>query len=83
VSAKRCVGCGSSVPPHRKVYFHPVRGGVVCTPCGGGPLLLRAETARLLAASSREAVSDAEPEDLAAAHRALDEFELWHVARCG
>ena len=40
VSLDRCNACGRAVPENRPVKFHPSRGGVVCTPCGGGPILL-------------------------------------------
>jgi DNA repair protein RecO (recombination protein O) len=40
VSIGQCAGCGLAVPPGRPVYFHPARGGVICTACGGGPMLL-------------------------------------------
>jgi DNA repair protein RecO (recombination protein O) len=40
VSILRCNACGRVVPPGKPVRFHPERGGVVCTPCGGGPVVL-------------------------------------------
>lgn len=40
----RCIGCGRKVPPGKPVLLHPARGGVVCTPCGGGPLRLESPT---------------------------------------
>ncbi|MCU0664185.1 MAG: DNA repair protein RecO [Myxococcota bacterium] len=83
VSLERCVGCGANVPTQRKVFFHPVRGGVVCTPCGGGPLLLRAEAASLFVESSHRCVDIAAAQDLDTDHRALDDFEQWHVVRRG
>lgn len=44
VSLSVCTACGTSVPPGKSAYFHPSRGGVVCTACGGGPMLLTAPT---------------------------------------
>jgi DNA repair protein RecO (recombination protein O) len=44
VGLRRCNACNTPVPPGRPVLFHPGRGGVICTPCGGGPLRLEAET---------------------------------------
>ena len=44
----RCSACGRLVPEGRKVRFNPARGGVVCSPCGGGPLILGEGAARAL-----------------------------------
>jgi len=41
-SADGCVACGAVVPRGRSAFFDPVRGGLVCTACGGGPILLDA-----------------------------------------
>jgi len=62
----RCNGCGRIVPEDRKVHFNPARGGVICTACGGGPLILSANAAQALraldklplASSPRETVSN-------------------------
>lgn len=35
-----CVGCGLSPEPRQAALFDPVRGGIVCRACGGGPLRL-------------------------------------------
>ena len=40
MSVGRCNACGKKVPSGRSVYFDAQRGGVVCTACGGGPILL-------------------------------------------
>ncbi len=45
VSVLQCNACGRAVPEGRKVRFNPARGGVVCTPCGGGPITLSADAA--------------------------------------
>jgi DNA repair protein RecO (recombination protein O) len=37
-----CTACGRPVPKGRPVLVHPGRGGVVCTPCGGGPMSMTA-----------------------------------------
>ncbi len=52
VSTIHCNACGKPVPADKKVYFNPARGGVVCTPCGKGPILLQAAAGRALAALS-------------------------------
>ncbi|MBN2526518.1 MAG: DNA repair protein RecO [Deltaproteobacteria bacterium] len=45
MSVGRCNACGRPVPPGKPIYFDALRGGVVCTPCGGGPILLDAQCA--------------------------------------
>ncbi len=35
-----CVRCGRPCPPHRAATVSIEHGGVVCSPCGGAPLLL-------------------------------------------
>jgi DNA repair protein RecO (recombination protein O) len=35
-----CVGCGRAGEPGRAAHADPVRGGLVCRACGGGPLVL-------------------------------------------
>lgn len=44
IGLSRCNSCGREVPKGRPVLFHPGRGGVICTPCGGGPTQLDANT---------------------------------------
>ncbi len=48
VGIGRCTACGTPVPQDKKAYFDPRRGGIVCTPCGGGPILLCAGAATAL-----------------------------------
>ena len=48
MSVDRCNACGKPVPPKRKVLLNPARGGVVCTPCGGGPSTLGSVDAEAL-----------------------------------
>ncbi len=48
VGIGRCTVCGTPVPQGKKAYFDPHRGGIVCTPCGGGPTLLCAGAATAL-----------------------------------
>ena len=45
MSVGRCNACGRAVPKNKSVYFDALRGGVVCTACGGGPILLDAKAA--------------------------------------
>jgi DNA repair protein RecO (recombination protein O) len=42
MSVSGCTACGKPVPPGRKACFDPRRGGVVCTQCGGGPIVASA-----------------------------------------
>ena len=48
VTVDRCNGCGQPVPEGRKVQFNPARGGIICTPCGGGPQILSEQAAHTL-----------------------------------
>ncbi len=51
---ERCVQCGRECPPDRASRIDPARGGLVCSSCGGGRVLLRAEVrAKAIAAASR------------------------------
>ena len=86
VGADGCTACGKPVPPGRKARFDPRRGGVVCTACGGGPLLLSAESATALAALGRVPLAEAAAADHSAAalleiENALAAFLEQHLAR--
>jgi DNA repair protein RecO (recombination protein O) len=72
VGADRCTACGKKVPPNRRACFDPRRGGVVCTACGGGPILLSAEAATALAGLAGRALE-------AAAHTELSEAALLEI----
>jgi DNA repair protein RecO (recombination protein O) len=88
VSVSECNACGASVPPGRRVYFDPRRGGVVCTSCGGGPLVVSAAGIRALVTLAREplgavatAVGDLEPEVLGEIEHVLGAFLEQHLER--
>jgi len=86
VATGRCNACGRSVPAGRKVYFNPARGGVVCTPCGGGPIILSREAARGLIELSQTALNDLKTvtlpnEAIAELDRALEVFIVQHVGK--
>jgi len=49
LSASRCNACGRKAPPGRRAHFDPRRGGIVCTQCGAGPILLTADAVGALA----------------------------------
>lgn len=55
----RCSVCGTPVPETpRPLRIDPARGGVVCTPCGGGPLGLGREAAAALVELSARPLRD-------------------------
>jgi len=58
LGASRCTACGQPVPPGRKAHFDPRRGGVVCTACGGGPILLPAAAVGALAELERATLAE-------------------------
>lgn len=64
VSTGNCNVCGKTLPGGRKAFFDPRRGGVICTGCGGGPILLEAPVADALSLLGRISPSDAAGLDL-------------------
>jgi DNA repair protein RecO (recombination protein O) len=86
LSAGRCNACGRAVPPGRRAHFDPRRGGVVCTACGGGPILLTAAAAGALAELERGTLAAAAVAAVAAGtllevEAALGAFLEQHLAR--
>jgi DNA repair protein RecO (recombination protein O) len=85
IGADRCNACGTPVPPGRRVLFDPQRGGVICTPCGGGPVVLSAKAAALLrdlaCGDPAAARPDPAPEALIEIERAVQAFIDRHVSR--
>ncbi len=73
LSATACNACAQPVPAGKKAYFDPGRGGVICTPCGGGPILLEAQVAGALATLERSTL--AESSTLELEDRVLDQME--------
>lgn len=73
ITADSCNACGRPVPPGRKVLFHPARGGVVCTSCGGGPIVLSKEAQSAMVELGRRTINDAV--NLELAMPTLDELE--------
>ena len=80
MSVSSCNACGAMVPPGRKAFFDPRRGGVVCTSCGGGPFVVSARAIEVLGGFERdplEAIADepaAEGPVLVEAERVLGDF---------
>jgi DNA repair protein RecO (recombination protein O) len=70
-----CVSCGTVCPPGKTALIDPVRGGIVCRACGGGP---RRVSARVRAAltQARDGQLDAISEEDAGAAIALMEETL-------
>ncbi|MBN2714945.1 MAG: DNA repair protein RecO [Deltaproteobacteria bacterium] len=58
MSVTHCTACGTAVPAGKSVYFDALRGGVVCTPCGGGPILLDATAAAAFVYLSTHPIED-------------------------
>jgi len=86
VSTGACNACGKPLPGGRRAFFDPRRGGVICTGCGGGPILLEAPAADALALLACVALADAVRVDLPAdvlddIERALDTFIEEHLGR--
>jgi DNA repair protein RecO (recombination protein O) len=51
---ERCIQCGRECPPARAARVDPARGGLVCSTCGGGHVVLSAELrAKAIAAANR------------------------------
>ena len=74
VSLQNCNACGTVVPLGRPVRFHPARGGVVCTPCGGGPITLSSSSIAALIIMDKNSLLNLG--DVELAHEALDQVEL-------
>ncbi len=51
----RCNSCGLNVPCGKAAYFHPGRGGIVCSACGGGPILLSSSALQTMDIISKSA----------------------------
>jgi DNA repair protein RecO (recombination protein O) len=88
ISLDSCNACGTSVPPGKRVFFDPRRGGVVCSPCGGGPIVISAAGITALGALASNplpdagaAVRDLEPAVLIEIERVLEAFFEQHLDR--
>jgi len=89
VSLTRCNACGRPVPEHARVRFDPARGGVVCTPCGGGPIALSSRAQSLasrliagpLAAAAGVSTGDEQRAALAELEEVLAAFVDFHLGK--
>jgi DNA repair protein RecO (recombination protein O) len=51
---ERCIQCGKECPPGRSARVDPARGGLVCSTCGGGRIVVRADLrVKAIAAANR------------------------------
>lgn len=85
VGAGACTVCGRPVPEGRRAHFDPRRGGVVCTACGGGPLVLSAAAASALAGLAKGALAGSSAAEIPEAallevERAIGAFLEQHLA---
>jgi DNA repair protein RecO (recombination protein O) len=86
VAADHCNACGTPVPRGKKVLFNASRGGVVCTPCGGGPFTLSSQAVAALIDASvlpleSLATKAMSAESVAELKSALSEFLDYHLDR--
>jgi DNA repair protein RecO (recombination protein O) len=86
VAADHCNACGKKAPRGKKVLFNPSRGGVVCTPCGGGPVTLSSRAAAALADLSKlplESLAEMDPDPKTAGEikTVLSSFWEFHLDR--
>ncbi len=83
---QQCNTCRRVVPKGKKALFHPARGGVVCTSCGGGPIILSYNAVVAFHALSTQPLSSVKEieltsEELAEIDRALSSFMEHHIER--
>jgi DNA repair protein RecO (recombination protein O) len=86
VSTDACNACGKRLPGGRRAFFDPRRGGVICTGCGAGPILLESAAADAMALLGRVAPPEAGRIELRAdvldeIERALEIFLEEHLGR--
>jgi DNA repair protein RecO (recombination protein O) len=84
VAVDSCNACGRPVPTGKRVTFNPLRGGIVCRQCGGGPLLLSAGTQAALANLARMPLDRTSEIELTSDQadeltKALDQFLEQHL----
>jgi DNA repair protein RecO (recombination protein O) len=86
ISVRHCSVCNKLVPDKRSAFFNPSRGGVVCTPCGGGSFLLSSDEVWALKKLERfnldigESMAFSE-ETLKKIELALDAFILYQLEK--
>jgi DNA repair protein RecO (recombination protein O) len=78
---ERCAACGRKAPPASAARFDTLRG-IVCTACGGAPLLMRGRVrAALLAATAGRDLAGTDQRDLAEGVALLLDFARGQLGR--
>lgn len=76
----RCVSCDKVCRPDESARLDPIRGGLICRACGGGPRLLTASLRfALLAARDGDYVAARDALDVAVACEIIDEALAGHA----
>lgn len=82
-----CARCGRSPDVTSSALFDGAVGAIVCRACGGGPLLLRARTRRLMSVAMTGELGEGDDDwtqsDVEAAADAIDAFVERHVRARG
>lgn len=84
IIADRCAVCTRRLPPQKRAFFEPGRGGVVCRACGGGSMVLSASALEKLGQLGRATFEDLaslclDEDTLASIERAVRGFIEYHV----
>jgi DNA repair protein RecO (recombination protein O) len=74
-----CVGCGAPCPEGRSAYLSPVRGGLVCSACGRGEVLLESTRRAAIARALGDPTSSLGDEDAAVALGIVEQTLLSHA----
>lgn len=74
-----CVGCGKACPPNKSARLSPQRGGLLCSSCGHGGVVLSGAQRRTFAAASRGSAVELAAEDAAVALRLVEETLSTHA----
>ncbi|MBN2802148.1 MAG: DNA repair protein RecO [Deltaproteobacteria bacterium] len=86
VSTSLCSICGKQLPDNRAAYFNPQKGGITCTACGGGPILLNNSSTSILKELSKIPVFEASQrkfnsEQLQDIEQCMDLFIKYHLEK--
>jgi DNA repair protein RecO (recombination protein O) len=79
---ERCVRCGKECPPGRPARVDPARGGLVCSACGGAPVILGPEL-RAKARAGLAALTESVPMSPAEAEQILAIVDTAMAAHAG
>jgi DNA repair protein RecO (recombination protein O) len=86
VSTSLCGICGKQLPNSRSAYFNPQKGGIICTACGGGPILLRSRSTSILKELATIPIIEASKKDfnteqLQDIEQCMDLFIKYHLEK--